>query len=234
MNALRRLRLGNLRRRRRRADGSIRPAAREVMDAVLAQDLATLAAGVREEIAALGITLRVGRRRRELARRPGPARDPERRVGARRGRPRAARESAQRVRRRRLRGPADRRRGRAAAARARQRRERRAGDGGRAPARRRLDRHRRPRPRARRATASGSCSRTTCARRAGSRYWAAARDAVLRGLDVPTASRAARRHPRSAAPRVRRRPRGRDHRRAGQRRLLGARLDRPRSSGWRS
>ncbi len=38
------------------ADGSIRPAAREVMDAVLSQDLATLAAGVREEIAALGIT----------------------------------------------------------------------------------------------------------------------------------------------------------------------------------
>ncbi len=36
-------------------DGSIRPAARAVMDAVLAHDLGTLAAGVREEIDALGI-----------------------------------------------------------------------------------------------------------------------------------------------------------------------------------
>jgi len=37
-------------------DGSIRPAAREVMDAVLSRDLSAFAAGVREEVDALGIT----------------------------------------------------------------------------------------------------------------------------------------------------------------------------------
>ena len=50
---------------------------------------------------------------------------------------------------------------------------------------RRLDRRRRARRGARRTTASGSCSRTTCARRAGFAYLHAARRALLEHLDVP-------------------------------------------------
>ena len=96
--------------------------------------------------------LRVGRRRRHLARRSRPARDPRRRVGAARRRARPARPRAQRLRRRRLRRAADRRRGRDARARARHRGGLRARD---------VRRRARPTASGPRSAASTSCATST-------------------------------------------------------------------------
>ena len=196
------------------ADGSIRPAAREVMDAVLSQDLAALATGVREEIAALGITFGSVDGDEQLARRPGPARDrrapsgspwrqvsrsackalnafvadiyADRRIVAEGVLPQHVLDSSENVE--------------PAMAGVRPRDGVWIGIAG-------LDL-------VRNREGEWLVLEDNVQTPSGIAYWVAAREAVLRGLDVPHRSDAARRHPRRAAPRLRRRPRGRGHRRA--------------------
>ena len=103
-----------------------------------------------------------------VLRRPRPARDHRRRLGAGQARPRPARARAERLRRRRLRRAADRRRGRRPARGHRVRRLLRAGAARRASRRAASGSASPASTSSATTTASGSCSRTTSARRAGS------------------------------------------------------------------